>query len=243
MHGISLFGTNTDFLILGAFGYEIIATSFHMEFPRRQTMKYPQLLIASLLLIAFTASAQAKPGPVNNPPIKVQEQNLDGNGWIKVHEQGVVGAEITNASDQNGVIPLVVDVNDMAGKQPVAWTCGNPVPDDSYVTGCLTNGEPWVVPEGKRLIIETVSVNLSIDSSIPAWVDISTNVDGNEATSWIPMQSAGTNAESQDVYVSLNNIKLYADHDDSSPIIRVRKESNTVGGYVEASISGYLVDK
>jgi len=206
-------------------------------------MKYPQLLIASLLLLAFTASADAKSGPVNNPPIKVQEQNLDGNGWIAVHEQGVVGAEVTNASDQNGLIPLVVDVNEMAGKQPVTLECGNSVPIESYITGCLANGEPWVVPEGKRLIIETVSVKLSIDPSIPASVDITTNVDGNDATYWIPMQPAGTNAEAQDVYVSLNNIKLYADHDDSTPIIRVRKESNTVGGYVQGSISGYLVDK
>ncbi len=58
--------------------------------------------------------AEAKPPPEVQP---VEEQNVDGSGYIAVHEQGVADVNVTNASlpvsgtVDVGNLPAVQDVN------------------------------------------------------------------------------------------------------------------------------------
>lgn len=208
-------------------------------------MKALQAFAAVMLLFSSAIVLAEKPDPVDNPPLQVREANIDTNGYIAVHEQGTVDVEVTNAVDQDGVIPLVID--DQAGKQPVQWNCGNAVPSASVITGCLSGGSPWVVPEGKRLVIETISVQLQKDPNVFAYIDIRTLVDGERINYWIPLEFTGVMANTWAMYTALLDIKLYADPEPegsaiATPIISVRKESQTDGAYVIGAISGYLID-
>jgi len=206
-------------------------------------MKLFQFLVAAILLVSYTVQAQEPPDPTPGATKPVREQNLDADGWIAVHEQGTV--EVQNAIDQFGEIPLLVQVDEQAGKQPVLWACGNIVPTDSVITGCTVGGTPWAVPEGKRLVIEMISVKLDIDSTIISWVDIRTMVDGSRHSLEIPMQYVGVKANGWSSYVALENVKLYADYEGGqfhTPMIIVRKEDQTLGAYVTGAISGYLID-
>ena len=55
-------------------------------------------LLGSLTLFGVAASTAAAPDPTPGPPQPVREQNLDADGFIRVHEQGVAKSEITNSN-------------------------------------------------------------------------------------------------------------------------------------------------
>ena len=57
------------------------------------------MLITALLLISSPLWAGAKPDPVPNPPLQVREANVDGDGWIAVHEQGTANVEVQGVAD------------------------------------------------------------------------------------------------------------------------------------------------
>jgi hypothetical protein len=72
---------------------------------RRKLQKIPGrfLAIAGLAVLAFaagsllTSNLSAQPPNSPPPPLKVLEQNLDANGFIKVHEQGTANVSGTVA--------------------------------------------------------------------------------------------------------------------------------------------------
>lgn len=81
-------------------------------------MKSVRSLTAFAGLVLFVSSAHAgkpsDPPPAETPPpMPVLEQNLDSNGWIKVHEQGTAKVDIQNSSlDVNATIDNTeLDVN------------------------------------------------------------------------------------------------------------------------------------
>ena len=99
-------------------------------------MKRIVILVLALLLVSPTVLAE-KPDPnVPNPPLQVLEHNVDGMGWIAVHEQGtdsvdiIEGEEldvsITNTElDVNVTNPkLTVDVDNFPATQDVNVTGG-----------------------------------------------------------------------------------------------------------------------
>lgn len=195
-------------------------------------MKMFQFLVATMLLITSAVVWADKPDPeLPNPPIQVMEYNVDADGNIAVHEQGVVAIEFA----------------DEMGKQRVSWACGTPFNVSSYMASCLDGGEVWTVPEGKVLVIETISVNLTITPGELAEVDITTQLDGEETVTFIPMHYIGqSTAGPWDRYSALYSVKLYSEYDDDgnprdTPLFTVRKD-NTTGGFIQGSISGYLID-
>ena len=74
-------------------------------------------LIAGSVL-AGVVIASPPPDPAPNVPVAVREQNLDANGWIKVHEQGTTNVSGTVEVDGDIAIsnfPTTQDVNIVGG--------------------------------------------------------------------------------------------------------------------------------
>ncbi|HEX5042140.1 MAG TPA: hypothetical protein VFV75_04490 [Candidatus Polarisedimenticolaceae bacterium] len=90
----------------------------HMTHARRMRLLAPLALALVAGLGAFSLRAgdalstefadTTDPSAPSNPPLNVREANVDGNGNIKVHEQGVV--QVTGTVDV-GNSPKVQDVN------------------------------------------------------------------------------------------------------------------------------------
>ena len=63
----------------------------------------------------LTSALDAQPNSTPNPPLKVLEQNLDANGFIKVHEQGVANVtgkvSVTGGSLSVTNFPSAVNVH------------------------------------------------------------------------------------------------------------------------------------
>ncbi len=66
--------------------------------------RLPPIAILALAVVAaglgalFVGGEWASSAPAVQPPLPVQEQNLDADGNVKVHEQGVADVNVTNAS-------------------------------------------------------------------------------------------------------------------------------------------------
>lgn len=76
-------------------------------------MKRILIVVAAMLLISSPAVLAEKPDPnVPNPPLQVKEWNVDGDGHIAVHEQGVVSV----ANEDGGEL----DVNVTGGSVEVS---------------------------------------------------------------------------------------------------------------------------
>lgn len=210
-------------------------------------MKKILVLVVALLLVSPTVLAE-KPDPnVPNPPLQVQEYNVDGDGYIAVHEQGIASVDIVDGVELDvnvtGGQVVVEDINEV-GKQLVSWDCGNVLSAPSVLSACLQGSNYWEVPEGKRLVIETISLRLTVNplGTLPR-VDIITQLDGNEVTYWIPTDYVGVQAAGPfDLYFALQNVKIYTEHDDDTPVIVVR-DTGSVTGFIAGAISGYLIDE
>ena len=77
-------------------------------------MKLFQFLVAAMLLASSAIVLSAPPDPnLPNPPLAVRDANVDGNDWIRVHEQGTANVDIQNAE---------LDVNVTGGEIEVTNT-------------------------------------------------------------------------------------------------------------------------
>lgn len=63
----------------------------------------------------------AQPNPAPGPPLPVKEQNLDANGWIKVHEQGTA---TVNGTVSVGNFPSSIEISNFPETQNVNVTGG-----------------------------------------------------------------------------------------------------------------------
>ena len=86
-------------------------------------------IVLGLGLQGTVFEAEAKPPPPEPPaPQPVLEQNVDGSGFIAVHEQGVTDVNVTNAAlpvsgtVDVGNLPAVQDVNVISAPGPVEFT-------------------------------------------------------------------------------------------------------------------------
>lgn len=63
-------------------------------------MKSIQFFAAAMLIVvSFPVQAQEPPDPTPGATKPVREQNLDGNEWIAVHEQGTAKVEVQGVAD------------------------------------------------------------------------------------------------------------------------------------------------
>ena len=80
-------------------------------------------------IVAGQVSAKARPEPTPGPSMPIREQNLDANGLIRVHEQGVADVNVTNT-------PLPVDITNSTLEVTGTVSVDNfPSQQDVFVTG------------------------------------------------------------------------------------------------------------
>ena len=97
-------------------------------------MKLIQLLLAAVLLLAAPYLFADKPDPnVPNPPLQVLEYNVDGNGWIAVHEQGTASVDIVDTEELD--VNITNDELDVNITNPKLTVDVDNFPDPQNVTG------------------------------------------------------------------------------------------------------------
>ena len=96
-------------------------------------------------LTLFRISSSAPPDPAPGTPIPVRDQNLDGSGFIRVHEQGVAQSEITNSNLNVTLSNPSLDVN----------VQNFPATQDVNIVGGSTTPQP--VTTATQLIFHVVS--------------------------------------------------------------------------------------
>jgi hypothetical protein len=159
-------------------------------------MKLFQFLLAALLLISSAIVLADKPDPVlPNPPLAVRDANVDGNDWIRVHEQGTAKVEVQGTADVN-VTGGQIDATVTGGSVTVNNTGSNPVPvtvenaeQDVYVVG----GEmtvPTKVWGGIINMTSSESQRIFVFSNGPIYattIHVSDRDDESAVEFWSPM--------------------------------------------------------
>ena len=103
-------------------------------------------------------------GPVVRAAAHAQdviEQNLDASGFIRVHEQGTANVAVTNfPASQNVAITNLPTVQNVAltGREPFA--AGESVVAQTIPDGDVSGEHTFIVPAGKRLVIEYVNATM-----------------------------------------------------------------------------------
>ena len=110
---------------------------------------------------AATKQSIAALAPPQQPSLRVEEQNIDGNGNIKVHEQGT--AQVSDIGSPT--------------REPARYT-------ETAADIPHTHVPP--VPDGKRFIATYITVRAVISSSSPDFFDCALFIDGH-AIGGIPM--------------------------------------------------------
>ena len=114
-------------------------------------------LLASLSLFGVAAST-AGPDPTPGPSQPVREQNLDADGFIRVHEQGVAKTEVTNSNLNVTLSNEALDVNvqNFPGTQDVNVVGGSTTPEAvTTATQLIFNVEDG---ESQELTFATIDV-------------------------------------------------------------------------------------
>ncbi len=98
----------------------------------------------------------------------------------------------------------------------------------------------FVIPDGKRLVIEYVSGNVFVDIGDAVVFSVSTTVDGVLAHHQLVLTPLGPSGGFAKGYTASQSMRLYADSGTEVTVYA----GNTLGGRatMHASISGYLVD-
>ncbi len=174
----------------------------------------------------------------NSPthPVPVQEQNLDSNGNIKVHEQGTANVNVTNTTvpvHEQGTAQ--VNVANMPGSQPF-------MKNETIV---LDSGQVFVskcdsVPATKTFAMEYVDLRTNgIASGEVVSVTLDASTGGAFVAHPLPLQvTAG------DVPMFASPVKLYADPGSGFCISIHREASGDTAETIRAdySVSGYLIN-
>jgi hypothetical protein len=93
--------------------------------------------------------------------LAVAEQNLDSNGYIRVHEQGTANVAVTNfPATQNVTVTNLpttqnVAVTNLPAREP--FTAGESIVAQAIPDGDFSGDHTFTVPADKRLVIEFVN--------------------------------------------------------------------------------------
>ena len=167
-------------------------------------------------VIAVAQFALAAPEAVSKEPHSVTIKNTSANP-VPVNVQNQV---ITQAGDNPAFQPYF----------------------DTEIQTNITGSEPSVsfsVPEGKRLVIEHVTVNILLTSGeAPPEARISlATISGGLASAYLTLEPQST-----DRYVGTHLVRLYAVAGQNTVTVVVRRAISSGFVSIAASVSGYLVD-
>ena len=138
---------------------------------------------------------------VTNTSVPTGEQNLDGNGDIKVHEQGTV-----QVVEQR--VPF---------QKAISW--------DDWAGGDIRLFDVEIPPD-KMLIVQTVSISALVESGQDVWATVTSQGSG-VGLSWhpIPLTSQGT-FDGLDLYVGTTSLAVYATGNSGLSAVVKRSSSN-----------------
>ncbi len=188
-------------------------------------------LLCSILVSPRTGFAEKSPTPVNvvnTPTVSVQQSGK----WVV----GLNDTPTVKVSSQSGALrsPMTFDVQTPYLKT-VSFNIEN---------GTSQNNAPIAIPEGKRLIIEHISARAQGPMGQKFIAQIQTNVTGSESPRgiyWMVFAFQGT-FSTIDVFTASQLMRVYADAG-KTPVLFVATRTSINGtAFVEATISGYLVN-
>ena len=151
-------------------------------------------------------------------------------------QSGTSNVVVTNTPAQ----PVPMRDMDNPAKQPFHFTSG-------ITTNIAFANVNVPVPAGKRLVIEQISVEVSLfgsPGSLPS-AAVRATTGGVDASAWVPMTYVGIGDNGAN-YFAMHQVRLYADGGTNAvlSLFKSRDLSNlysgTVAGYI--SITGYLVN-
>jgi hypothetical protein len=214
-----------------------------------------------LILAAVLAPTRPSPAVAQNQaaPVRVINSNLDPVPMVPIGKTEVAGTVRIGNGDQDaaafrpagGVMPVVGTVRVESSPQDpivVCNACERNVVHRSRGRIDL-HTEPshavplFLVPAGKRLVIEFASARAQIIGSETVQVDLVTTVNGEEARHALVMSEQGRGRlAALDAWSGAQPMRVYADPDTAVLI-----EMTTLGrggswSYGPVSFSGYLVD-
>jgi len=169
-------------------------------------------------------------------PVPVQEQNLDANGNIKVHEQGTANVNVTNTTvpvHEQGT--ALVNVANMPGSQPF-------MKNERVVldAGQLFASKCDAVPASKTFAMEYIDLQTNgIGSGEVVSVTLDATTGGAFVPHPLPLQvTAG------DVPMFSSPVRLYADPGSDFCLSVHREASGDTTETIRAdySVSGYLIN-
>jgi len=181
------------------------------------------LLLALLLLAAAVMGATVMRAPIAQAAQLVDAKiiaPLDGDGSVKVHEQGTPNVHVTNVRSA----PVPVDVTDAS--VPVEVTdasirtqqAGLPV-----TVKLVGEGDTFTVPAGKQLLVQYVNGTAGVISEIAIWKAGTVDFSQTPSHRFFFVATAGVMSEPVTIHAS------------GAQIVRKRTE-----GTLE--LSGYLID-
>jgi hypothetical protein len=176
-----------------------------------------------------------------NKPVPVREQNLDGNGNIKVHEQGTANVSVTGT-------PTVAAVQQGAWNVGIAGTPTVTVGTPAFIQRLgfihINAGSDfgstslYTVPDGKRLIV--VYVNAEVDTAPGAHALVSIASAQFAIDHFLTMTDEGEiNATEHFVGGQLVSFSYGAGNEVLGTLLR---GPSTIGANAEVGFTGYLVD-
>jgi hypothetical protein len=148
---------------------------------------------------------------------------LDGNGNVKVHEQGT--ASVTSLDDP-GRRAFAFFKNDSFGSS-----------EDSHLVS-------FTVPAGKRLVIPSISINAGLDSGTGQKLvstAVQAQVNGQLEDYIMAPTFTGTSTSGRDLYTVSQQTTVYADGGTDVKLFGVRNTFSG-GAILNVSVQGYLID-
>lgn len=160
-------------------------------------MKLIHVVLVALLLAAASSLYAEKPDPnVPNPPIQVLEYNVDGNGWIAVHEQGTADVSISSSTELD--VNVTNDTLDVSGSAVEITNFPDPqnvavqgMVDTSIVPADAVQLPSFSVDAGEHATVDFATVNAT---TIVLWDNSVTGDNDPEFQLWIrsPLTGGGS---------------------------------------------------
>jgi hypothetical protein len=168
----------------------------------------------------------------------VIEQNLDANGYIRVHEQGTASVAVTNFPASQNVsvtnLPSVQNVA-LAGHEP--FTGGESITAQTIPNGDVSGEHSLNVPAGKRLVIEYVNAQMILPGGQnPFVLFIDTTSNGTTYRYRLtpkPTAVAG-------YFGVAEQVTIHADPGTEVRVVASRYPQTTGDGQFVYSVSGYF---
>jgi hypothetical protein len=174
--------------------------------------------------------------------LTVQAQPADADKVKAPDDVNVVNTPTVNAN-QNGPWTVglsgPVSVGDVVPTQPYQATCVSSLTFKDDINSC-----DITVPDGKRLVVQTISIHAGVDVGVRvAQADVHTNnVDGSEPVLWMNVPVTGT-LTSESFSQVTQDVHLYVDGGQHHFLrFEVLYNNATVQNELQATAVGYLVN-